>query len=73
MSHVEDPAFDYDNDLESGYDVPVINEEREYGSVTRRPPLTPIGMSVREERSLYRTSNDLGAAARERELHAQRQ
>jgi len=50
MSHTEDPAFEYDNDVESGYHVPVIDEQREYGSVASRPPLTPMGMTVREER-----------------------
>ena len=54
-------------EMDGGTNVPVFQEDRE-----ARPSLTPIGMSVREERRLYRSTTegyalDQGEAAGERQ------
>ena len=55
MSTVEDPTFDYD-DLEEGNYVPVVEETTESGAPRLITPLTPVGMSITQERLLYRSS-----------------
>ena len=73
MAALDDPNFDYDNDLEGGINVTVLDEQRE--SNVSRPPLTPIGLSVRDERRMFRTAEgsamDQGGAAGERQRYEQ--
>ena len=48
----EDPRFDFDGDLEGGTNVPVAQDHSNILS----PSLTPVGMTVRDERRLFRSA-----------------
>jgi len=66
----EDPSFDFDGDLEGGTNVPVAQDHSDISS----PLLTPVGMTVRDERRLFRSaagSSYIQGASGERERSTQ--
>jgi hypothetical protein len=70
-TYPEDNDFDFDGDLEGGTNVPVVQDI----SDTSRPLLTPVGMTVRDERRLFRSamgsSSTQGLRGKGRGLHRQ--
>ena len=76
-TYQEDPDFDFDGDLEGGTYVPVVQDQTTSSvsripSGTPRASLTPVGMTVREERRLFRSAagsaTDQRLSAGEREV-----
>jgi hypothetical protein len=74
----KEPTFNYNSYYEGGTNVPVFEEHSESGarvfSDRPGPPLTPIGMSVGDERRMFRSpaegsAMDQGGAAGERGWH----